>query len=127
MPLTYHHEWEYPAYEIQADRCTFHKRTRRLPRSRQEPQRRAALDRGEAPATRGTASEITSEASKAAVAASLVSRVAFVRPERESIQLAAVRGSGALSAGSVPSWQDLELRAPRLIIALNGLFTVTLV
>ena len=53
--------------------------------------------------------------------------MAFVRPERESIQLAAVRGSGALSAGSVPSWQDLELRAPRLIIALNGLFTATLV
>ena len=74
---------------MQADRCTFHKRTRGLPRSRQEPQGRAALDRGQAPATRGTTSDFTSDAAKAAVAASLVSRMAFVFPERVTIWLEA--------------------------------------
>ena len=74
---------------METDRCTFHKRTRRLPRSRQEPQTRAALDRGQAPATRGTTSDFTSDAAKAAVAASLVSRMAFVFPERVTIWLEA--------------------------------------
>ena len=121
MPLTYHHGWESPADEIQAERCTFHKRTRRLPRSRQEPQRRAALDRGQAPATRGTTSDFTSDAAKAAVAASLVSRMAFVF-SRKSNYMAGVRGCGTLSAGSVPSWRHWsQLRAPRLIIALKWL------
>ena len=73
---------------METDRCTFHKRTR-LPRSRQEPQTRAALDRGQAPATRGTTSDFTSDAAKAAVAASLVSRMAFVFQERVTIWLEA--------------------------------------
>ena len=86
---------------MEADRCSFHKRTRGLPRSRQEPQRtgqglgiatRAALDRGQPPATRGVHGtpiepDNTSEAAKAAVAASLVSRMAFVFPERVIIWL----------------------------------------
>ena len=74
---------------METDRCTFHKRTRRLPRSRQEPQRRAALDRGQAPARRGTTADFTSDAANAAVAASLVSRMAFVFPERVTIWLEA--------------------------------------